>query len=125
MATDRLVSDPARLWKGCPSSGSLFALALDPFLRYIYNGIPQQLSLRAFADDMGCLLVDLTANFHRLAAGFASLALATCLQVHPAKTQLCLLLNPQQDELGDILQMAWGDWSQSKVVEAIKLPCLG
>ena len=77
--------------QGCPCSGSIFALALDPFIRYLLTRVPaHSLQVRAFADDLGALIHDVIQHFPKITAAFASLAIATCLHVHPGKTQICI-----------------------------------
>ena len=42
--------------QGCPLSGILFAIVLDPFLRLLHNAIGPNEVLLAYADDMGLVL---------------------------------------------------------------------
>ena len=72
---------------------------------YIYmcvcvcSKIPRQLQMRAFADDMGCLVTDLKHSFPKVAAAFALLGIATCPKVHPIKTQICMILSAEGFDL--------------------------
>jgi hypothetical protein len=100
----------AGIKQGCPSSGTIFAFALDPFIRYLLHKLPPPaLHVRAFADDLGAILVDVLKNFRPLAVAFALLKLATCLAVHPAKTQLALLTNGAGIDVTQVLHEAGGD----------------
>ena len=110
----------AGIKQGCPCSGSLFALALDPFLRYLCMRIPIQLSLRAFADDLGCMLEDLVANLRLLTSAFGLLALAACLKAHPAKTQVAILWNPTRIDVKGLFESIGGDWAKVQINGAIK-----
>ena len=76
--------------------------------------------MRAFADDMGCLLADLTHSLPLVASAFALLGLAACLQVHPAKTQLCMLLNVEGLDIDACLANLGRGWQSVKRVEFIK-----
>jgi exonuclease III len=73
--------------QGCPASGSLFALALDPFLRMLCLRLPSPVSLvSAFADDMGIVTRSLFRTLGLLAELFALLGAATAMQLNPKKS---------------------------------------
>ena len=106
--------------QGCPSSGTIFAFALDPFIRYLLLKIPPPaLHIRAFADDLGAVLIDVLRNFRPLAVAFALLRLAACLAVHPAKTQIALLTNGDGIDLQRTLVEAGGEWHAAKILDHI------
>jgi hypothetical protein len=110
----------AGIKQGCPSSGAIFAFALDPFVRYLLHKLPPPtLHIRAFADDLGAVLIDVLRNFRPLAVAFALLKLATCLAVHPAKTQIAILTNREGTDVTQVLRDAGGDWHQAKLLEHV------
>jgi hypothetical protein len=76
----------AGIKQGCPASGSLFALALDPFLRMMMASIPPRLStVVAFADDLAVVLLHLFAGLRTLQPIFALLFQATGLALNLKK----------------------------------------
>jgi hypothetical protein len=77
----------AGIKQGCPASGSLFALALDPFLRMMLLRIPMRLStVVAFADDLAAVLFQLHRSLRVLYQLFNLLLRATGLAINPRKT---------------------------------------
>jgi hypothetical protein len=75
--------------QGCPASGVLFALALDPFLRYLLMRIPPPLNVvTAFADDIAIAARHLLHILPAIRDIFRILAKATALQINIDKTKL-------------------------------------
>jgi hypothetical protein len=73
--------------QGCPASGSLFALALDPFIRMLCLRLPTPLHVvSAFADDMGLVTRQLLRCLAILADLAALLMSATTMQLNPKKS---------------------------------------
>jgi hypothetical protein len=77
----------AGIKQGCPLSGTLFALALDPFIRKLCLTIPKHLGMvTAFADDIAIVALNLFMTLRALAPVFALFQAASCLKVNPGKT---------------------------------------
>lgn len=73
--------------QGCPASGCIFALAIDPVLRGIMGCSPSPLNrLVAFADDLATYLHHFLGMIRRFLELLADVAGATGLQLAPAKT---------------------------------------
>ncbi len=73
--------------QGCPASGSLFAIALDPFLRLLCLRLPGPVSIvSAFADDMGIVTRDLLRGLEIIAELTALLRAATAMRLNPSKS---------------------------------------
>jgi endonuclease/exonuclease/phosphatase family metal-dependent hydrolase len=73
--------------QGCPASGSLFAIALDPFLRMLCLRLPAPLyTVSAFADDMAIVTRKLFHTLAIIADLFALLGSATAMKLNPKKS---------------------------------------
>ena len=86
--------------QGCPCSGTLFAIALDPFIRMLCMRISRRLGVFcAFADDLGAVLLSLKDSFPLLVEAFVLLRQASALIVNTTKTQVMPLYEHDQEEL--------------------------
>ena len=75
--------------QGCPASGSMFALALHPFLKYLASHLPPPRTVTlAFADDIAIVPTDLLQALVRLVKCLATLASATNLHLNASKTTI-------------------------------------
>ena len=75
--------------QGCPSSGTLFALALDLFIRMVLMKTPRSdVLLRAFADDLACVLKDLFSTLPGLLNRLRLLELAAHLKANAKRRSL-------------------------------------
>ena len=73
--------------QGCPASGSLFALALDPFLRMLCLRLSDPMcTVSAFADDMAIVTRKLYHTLAIIAELFAKLGSATAMKLNPRKS---------------------------------------
>ena len=80
----------AGIKQGCPLSGTLFALALDPFMRRLLWQLPASMGiLTGFADDLGALLFDLFKSLPWLMHVFYQFASASGLHLNKEK---CVLI---------------------------------
>ena len=106
--------------QGCPASGSLFVLCLDPFIRLLLEKIPRTKGIiLAFADDLAAMLLQFEVTFPLMMRCFALLKLAAALKAHPDKTQV----TPCGTETIEAMQ-TWIDgllhpWNQVRVADAI------
>lgn len=88
--------------KGCPLSGALFALTLDPLIRRYLSELALRSScICAFADNIGLALLNVYAQLPPVLRIFALWARATGLQL---KIPKCVLI-PLFDGIGDL--QAW------------------
>jgi hypothetical protein len=86
--------------QGCPASGSLFALALDPFLRLLCARLPGPTSIvSAFADDMAVVTRKFLLGLSVLAELFTLLEGATAMRLNPAKCVFIPLGQQTADEI--------------------------
>jgi hypothetical protein len=77
----------AGIKQGCPASGSIFALALDPFVRKLCLMLPKPLNtVVAFADDLAIVARRILAALKVLQPAFEDLALASGLRLHTGKS---------------------------------------
>jgi hypothetical protein len=72
--------------QGCPASGSLFALAIDPCIRYLMHHLgPGRGVLTAYADDIAAAVKELFVAVRILADAFAVIGRSSALELHPGK----------------------------------------
>jgi hypothetical protein len=72
--------------QGCPASGSLFVLAMDPCIRYLMAKMgPKRGILTAFADDLAAAVKELFEALAILDRAFRTVALCSSLELHPGK----------------------------------------
>jgi hypothetical protein len=75
--------------QGCPASGSIFALALDPFIRYLLLQLPSPLHLTvAFADDIAIASRHLFKILPKILSAFRRLEVAAALQLNMKKVKI-------------------------------------
>ena len=90
--------------QGCPASGSLFVLAMDPCFRYLmhkvglHNGI-----LTAFADDIAGVVKDLLAAVPIVMKCFATIAGCSALELHPGKVIIVPLWKVEVEVLRNLI----------------------
>jgi hypothetical protein len=112
----------AGIKQGCPASGSLFALALDPFLRFVLQRIPMRLStLVAFADDLAAVLLHLRQGLRLLQPLFALLFRAAGLAINPKKTVIVPLGASSAFEVQRYLHDCLPVWSAIRIGSSGKL----
>jgi hypothetical protein len=86
--------------QGCPASGSLFVLAMDPCFRYLMSRLgPKRGILTAFADDIAAAVKDLYQALAILDEAFQTVALCSALRLHPGKVVVIPLWKFVEDEV--------------------------
>jgi endonuclease/exonuclease/phosphatase family metal-dependent hydrolase len=91
--------------QGCPASGSLFAIALDPFLRMLCLRLPMPVSIvSAFADDIGIVTRQLLETLSVLAELLALLKTATAMGLSPTKSVIIPLGRQTEEIITDHIQ---------------------
>ena len=110
--------------QGCPLSGSLFAIAMDPVLRLMLQKIEQRDlgHVRACADDIGIVLRSLS-SLSVLAPIFNLTVLASGLDLKPAKCNIVPLDHMSNDIKQRIMQWLIDhlpNWQTFKVTECAK-----
>jgi hypothetical protein len=73
--------------QGCPMSGSLFALAIDPLIRYLlHTSVLGSICITAFADDIAIVVANLFTMLPGILAIFSKWALASSLCLNSEKS---------------------------------------
>jgi len=97
--------------QGCPLSGLLFAIAMEPILRRISYAIGPQCSLRAYADDVGIVLMNFMLVLGSLGAAFHCIGEGTGLNLNVSKT-IFIPLWPvcNKKQLTNLIREIWPAW---------------
>lgn len=75
--------------QGCPSSGTLWSILYDPFVRSLLSALPPRRGrLGVFADDLGAALRHCVRDFPPLLVFLRDNARASGLALHIEKTKL-------------------------------------
>jgi hypothetical protein len=86
--------------QGCPASGTLFALAIDPCIRYIIHQLgPERGVLTAYADDIAAAVRELYQAITILDKAFQIVARCSALELHPGKVIVIPLWKYIEDEV--------------------------
>jgi hypothetical protein len=73
--------------QGCPLSGSIFALAIDPLVRFLLtSSVLGSMQITAYADDIAIVIANLFTQLPRILQAFRSWALASCLVLNSKKS---------------------------------------
>jgi hypothetical protein len=113
----------AGIKQGCPASGPIFALALDPFLRMILTRNPRPLgTLGAFADDIAVVASELFDTFLELARDFSLFEAASGLKLNPKKTKFVPIGQLSIESIRKHLEQKIPDWSEIRIGHYGKLP---
>jgi endonuclease/exonuclease/phosphatase family metal-dependent hydrolase len=112
----------AGIKQGCPASGSIFALALDPFVRLLCLRLPRPLSaIGAFADDIVITVMHLMKALRDLFPLFDLLAQAAGLQLNTKKTVIIPLSATTEFEIRRFLVDTLPGWGGMHINSAGKL----
>ena len=107
--------------QGCPASGSLFAIGLDPFVRFLLSKLPRPVAyIWALADDMAALLTILKEQLPAVINAFELLVLATCMKVHSGKTQLVPIGKHSVQGVRDWLASVRPAWEQCIIGDSLQ-----
>ena len=102
--------------QGCPLSGLLFAIVMEPILRCISAAMGPRAHLRAYADDVGVLVPDYRSVIPSLGIWFEKIALATGLFLNVKKT-IFIPLWPfsNAENCRKMIQELFPNWKQISV----------
>jgi hypothetical protein len=93
--------------QGCPASGSLFALAIDPCLRYLMAMLgPGRGIITAYADDIAAAVKELFVALRILAAAFLVVGKCSALELHPGKVVIIPLWKYDEKAVRDAITVA-------------------
>jgi hypothetical protein len=108
--------------QGCPASGTLFALAIDPCLRYLISKLgPERGIVNAYADDIAAVLRDMFKSIGMIDLIFRTIGRATSLHLHPGKVQIIPLWKYDIDDIRRKILLLAPRLVQAKVQDCGKL----
>ena len=106
--------------QGCPASGSIFVLALDPWMRMLLLRIPRALPC-GFADDVAILLQELVADFAALIVVLNTLTKAAGLHINYNKTYIVPLRpGADKDQWRRLIGFIAPDWRRVNICDCAK-----
>ena len=108
--------------QGCPASGTLFALAIDPCLRFLMSFIgPERGILNAYADDIAAVLRDLFDTIKIIDDTFTIIGQATALHLHPGKVQIIPLWKYDEVAIREQINIIAPRLAKAKIQKSGKL----
>jgi hypothetical protein len=121
-SSEFVIKIQAGIRQGCPASGSIFALLLDPFVRCICLRLPRPLnSLGVFADDIVCTILHLFPCLRLLCPCFDLLSRAAGLKINAKKTVVIPLASTTTFAIRRFLVDNIPTWGNMEVNTAGKL----
>jgi endonuclease/exonuclease/phosphatase family metal-dependent hydrolase len=116
------ISITAGIKQGCPASGTIFALALDPFIRMLCLRLPRPLnSIAAFADDLAISVLKLLAALRLLFPAFDILGRGTGLRLHPKKSLIIPIGRSSEFSVRRFLIECLPAWGEMAIQDTGKL----
>ena len=107
--------------QGCPASMLLFAVALDPIIRWLHSAVMRPSdTLRAYADDLGFSLADVVESLPRLGVAFHVVARLTGLNLKLSKCALIPFDEAHISFLRDVVRRCALRWGGCKVLRAAR-----
>jgi hypothetical protein len=120
--SDTVMHIEAGIKQGCPASGSIFALALDPFVRLLCLRLPPPLNtVNAFADDLTIVALHLLQALRLIHPCFDMLAKAAGLRLNAKKSLIIPLAMATDFRIRRFLVDTMPAWSRMLVENKGKL----
>jgi exonuclease III len=108
--------------QGCPASGTLFALAMDPCIRYLISRIGPDLGLvNAYADDIAAVIRNLYDSLKLVNRCFEIIGQATALHLHPGKVVVVPLWKFDEAEVRQRIRVLVPRLATAKIQDCGKL----
>jgi hypothetical protein len=108
--------------QGCPASGSLFVLAMDPCIRFIMAALgPKRGILSAFADDLAAAVKNLYEALAILARAFQIVGLCSALVLHPGKVVVIPLWKFVESEVREAISAVAPFLAEARIQDHGKL----
>jgi hypothetical protein len=108
--------------QGCPASGSLFALVIDPCLRYLISKIgPKHGIVNAYADDIAAVIRDMFEAIGLIDNIFKLIGKATSLHLHPGKVQIIPLWRYEAESIRERIRSLAPRLVEAKIQSCGKL----
>jgi hypothetical protein len=108
--------------QGCPASGTLFALVIDPCLRYLISKVgPERGIVNAYADDIAAVLRDMFETIGLIDLIFKLIGRATSLHLHPGKVQIIPLWKYDAEDIRGQIRLLAPRLAEAKIQDCGKL----
>jgi hypothetical protein len=107
--------------QGCPLSGLLFAIIMEPILRTVCRALGPYGHLRAYADDIGIVVLDYSVVIGVLGGAFQRIGAASGLSLNVGKTIFIPLWHvASYAQIRQMIIELWPQWSQILVASCGK-----